>query len=79
VEQTVGDVRNVEDGTAAGDGTLAARTLQADVAKRECEPHGRSFTPAGVGRARNGRTLKGREAYERMNPVYESESGDGIR
>jgi len=68
-------VRNVEDGKVVGVGNPAARTLRADVAKRECQPQGRSSTPGGAGRTRDGRTLKRREAYERMNPFAQVSGG----
>jgi len=75
-EQTVEDVRNVKDGKVAGNGTPAAqRTPLVDVAKRERQPQGRGSTPGGIGRARNGRTLKGSEAHERMNPFAQASGG----
>jgi len=75
-EKTVEGVRNAKDGKAAGTGNLVVqRTPQADVAKRESRPQGRCLTPGGVGRARNGRTLKGSEAYERMNLLTQVSGG----
>jgi len=75
-EQTVEGVRNAKDGKVAGNGTLATlRTPRAEVAKRESRPHGRCLTPGGVRRARNGRTLKGSEAHERMNPFAQASGG----
>jgi hypothetical protein len=65
-EKTVEGVRNAADGKVAGL-EPRHRTLQADVAKREGQPHGRGSTPGGAGRVRNGSTLKGSKAYGRMN------------
>jgi hypothetical protein len=63
-------VRNAKVGKVVGSGTpIAQRTPKADVAKREGKPQGRSLTPGGVGRARDGSTLKGSKAYERMNSI----------
>jgi hypothetical protein len=63
-------VRNAKVGKVAGTGNpVAQRTPKADVAKRESSPQGRSLTPGGVGQARDGSTLKGSKAYERMNSI----------
>jgi len=75
-EKTVEGVRNAKDGKVAGNGSpVAQRTPLVDVAKRESQPHGRCSTPGGVGRARNGRTLKRSEASERMNPFAQVSGG----
>jgi hypothetical protein len=75
-EKTVEGVRNAKDGKVAGSGNpVAQRTPLVDVAKRESQPQGRCSTPGGVGRARNGRTLKGSEAHERMNPLAQVSGG----
>jgi hypothetical protein len=75
-EKTVEGVRNAKDGKVAGNGTpVAQRTPLVEVAKRESRPQGRSSTPGGVGRARSGSTLKGSEAYERMNPFAQASGG----
>jgi hypothetical protein len=54
---------------------VAQRTPLVAVAKRESRPQGRSSTPGGIGRARNGRTLKGSKAYERMNLFAQASRG----
>jgi hypothetical protein len=69
-------VRNAKDGKVAGNGILVTlRTPRAEVAKRESRPQGRSLTPGGAERARNGRTLKRSEAYERMNSARQLAGG----
>jgi hypothetical protein len=69
-------VRNAEVGKVAGSGIpVAQRTPRADVAKRGSQPQGRCSTPGGVGRARNGRTLKGSKAYGRMNLFAQASRG----
>jgi len=75
-EQTVEGVRNAKDGKATGSGILVVqRTPQVDVAKRESRPQGRSSTPGGIGRARNGSTLKRSKAYGRMNLLTQVSGG----
>jgi hypothetical protein len=70
-DQTVEGVRNAEDGRQRVWNPVATMT-PAEVAKRERQPHGRSSTPRGAGRTRNGRTLKRSEAHGRMNPFAQA-------
>jgi hypothetical protein len=64
------------DGKAVGSGIpIVQRTPLVDVAKRESRPQGRCSTPGGIGRARNGRTLKRSEAHERMNLFAQASRG----
>jgi hypothetical protein len=73
-DETVEGVRNAEDGWRRG-WDLVVTTLLVDVAKREGNPKEGALGREVPGQVRNGRTLKRREAYERMKPVSQDTGG----
>jgi hypothetical protein len=67
-EQTVEDVRNVEDGPKAGSGNPVERGLRTLISRRGKRPQGRRSTWRHGGQVTIESSLKEKQAHERMLP-----------